>query len=1343
MGNNSMFRYADGIDKLLMLFGTLGSIGDGLQNPLMMYILSDVINAYGDKNIILTMHDVNKYALRLLLVATGVGISAFIALIFRKIMLNLAMKMIESYGVAGGIAEQAISSIRTVYSYVAENQTLDRFSSALQKNTEFGIKHGFAKGLMLGSVGVIYISWGFQAWAGTMLITDNGEKAGHVFVAGFNVLMGGLSILSALPNLTAITDANVAVTRLYEMIDRVPTIDSENKIGKALSYVRGGIEFQDIYFCYPSRPEVPVLQGFNLTIPAGKRIGLVGGSGSGKSTVIALLQRFYDPVEGEILLDDHKVSTLQLKWWRSQLGLVNQEPVLFATSIKENILFGKEGASMDSVISAAKSANAHDFIVNLPDGYETQKQRIAIARALLRDPKVLLLDEATSALDAQSERVVQAAIDQASRGRTTIIIAHRLSTIRIADIITVLQAGRVIESGSHNELMEMNDGQGGEYAKMVELQQVTTQNVESKTSDTQVGGRRSSHHHRMSGIPQSPGVSFKSSTQGTPMLSPLSQGFSMGTPYSYSVQYDYDDNSFEDNLKRTNYPAPSHWRLLKMNAPEWVNAVLGVLGAIGSGAVQPIHAYCVGALISFYFDSQNSKAKSKTRTLALTFLGIGVFNFFASILQHYNFAIMGERLTKRIRKKILGKLMTFEVGWFDSEDNTSAAISERLSSDANLVHSLVGDRMSLLAQAVSGYTLGLLLTWRLSLVMIAMQPIVIGSFYSRSVLMKRVAEKSRKAQREGSQLASEAVINHRTITAFSSQKRMLALFKSTMVGHNKKSIRQSWISGLGLFGSQFFNTASTALAYWYGGRLLVDNLIEPKHIFQAFLILLFTSYTIAEAGTMTSDISKGKSAVGSVFSILDRNTEIDPETSWGANKKRKISGIVELKSVFFAYPTRPDQMIFKGLCLKVEAGRQVALVGHSGSGKSTIIGLIERFYDPVKGTVCIDEQDVKSYNLRMLRSHIALLTQEPTLFAGTIRENIAYGKANATESEIRKAAAMANAHELISGMKDGYETYYGERGVQLSRGQKQRIALARAIIKNPTILLLDEATSALDNVSEKLIQEALEKMMVGRTCIIVAHKLCTIQQSNNIVVIKNGKVVEQGSHDELISLGHEGAYCTLVKLQGAPSRECAGPQETDDSEEKRKSALDIPWLTDRLDGDFSHKRKETSRERKHKCIFKFSGDGRFDRVADMCSQKLGTGATLDVFSKLGRLTGVKEYNALIKVCIKNARGTDDESVAVDEIVKAFHIFKSMRERGFPLEEQTYSPVLRYLNDMGFVREFELFSNVIKAENPNSASRLAYYEMMLWIRVSNEEMIQDICEYITVENSEDTSALRVV
>jgi ATP-binding cassette subfamily B (MDR/TAP) protein 1 len=279
--------------------------------------------------------------------------------------------------------------------------------------------------------------------------------------------------------------------------------------------------------------------------------------------------------------------------------------------------------------------------------------------------------------------------------------------------------------------------------------------------------------------------------------------------------------------------------------------------------------------------------------------------------------------------------------------------------------------------------------------------------------MKSMAEKARKAQKEGSQLASEAVINQKTITAFSSQKRILGLFGATLTGPRKASVKQSWVAGFGLFSSQFFNTASTALAFWYGGRLLTQGLIEPKHLFQAFLILLFTAYIIAEAGSMTSDISKGSSAIQSVLAILDRRTEIDPESTDGLHIKRKIKGRVELKNVFFAYPARPEKMIFKGLSLKIDAGRTVALVGQSGSGKSTIIGLIERFYDPLKGSVYIDEQDIKNFNLRMLRSHIALVSQEATLFAGTIRENIVYGKENATESEIKKAAVLANAHEFI------------------------------------------------------------------------------------------------------------------------------------------------------------------------------------------------------------------------------------------------------------------------------------------------------------------------------------------
>ncbi|PON42312.1 ABC transporter [Parasponia andersonii] len=1240
-----LFRYADGTDKLLMVFGILGCIGDGLMTPLTMLVLSRLINDYGVANPSLSNDVVDRYSLRMLYVAIGVGISAFIEGVcwtrtaerqtsrmrmeylrsvlrqevaffdiqstsshtfqvvssvssdahliqdtmaekipnfvahlssfmccfpvafmlswrlsvaalpfclmfiipvvgFGKVLKELGTKIKDAYGNAGGIAEQAISSIRTVYSYVGEHQTLDRFSRALGKCTELGIKQGLIKGILMGSMGMIYAAWAFQAWVGSILVAEKGEKGGFVFISGVCVILGGVSIMHALPNLSFISEAMVAATRIFVMIERVPLIDTEDEKGRILQNVRGNIEFRDVNFSYPSRPDTPILQGFNLKVKSGKMVGLVGGSGSGKSTIISLLERFYDPVKGDILLDGNRLRTLQLKWLRSQMGLVNQEPVLFATSIKENILFGKEEALMEDVIEAAKAANAHDFIIKLPKEYDTQvgqfgvqlsggqKQRIAIARALIRNPRILLLDEATSALDAQSERVVQEALDKASLGRTTIVIAHRLSTIRKADVIVVLQSGRVVELGSHDELIQKENGRGGAYSKMVELQQSSMQNDDDASNSTYYPKEGRKDHKMTSPYnPLSP-IDIRSSWQSSPAAYPFSPPiFSMSVANSFQMnQY---DESYNEGSQNDSYSSPSQWRLLKMNAPEWKQAILGCLGAAGFGAIQPIHAYCLGTVISVYFLKDSSAIKSEIRIYCYTFLILTGSSFITNLLQHYNFALMGERLTKRVREKMLGQMLAFEIGWFDQDENTSAAICARLANEASMVRSLISDRMSLLVQvffsASLAFVFGLIVTWRVAIVMIAMQPLLVGSFYLKSVLMKSMSRKAQKAQSKGSQLASEAAINHRTITVFSSQKRILDLFALSMEGPKKENIKQSWFSGFGLFTSQFLTTAAIALTFWYGGRLINKGQVTSKHLFQAFFILLSTGKNIADAGSMTSDLARGANAIRSIFAVLDRKTEIEPENP--KMVKHTIEGQIELKNVDFSYPVRPDQLIFKGLTLKIEAGRTVALVGQSGSGKSTVIGLIERFYDPLKGSVFIDEYDIKEYNLRKLRSQIALVSQEPTLFGGSIRENILYGKEDASEVELRKAAKLANAHEFISSMKDGYNTYCGERGVQLSGGQKQRIALARAILKNPKILLLDEATSALDSASQSLVQEALEKMMMGRTCVVVAHRLSTIQKADSIAVIKNGKVAEQGSHTELLAIGRHGAYYSLVKLQ--------------------------------------------------------------------------------------------------------------------------------------------------------------------------------------------------------------------
>ncbi|KAH0650120.1 hypothetical protein KY284_030032 [Solanum tuberosum] len=519
-GKYGLFQYADGIDKLLMLLGLLGSIGDGLMTPLNMIILSSLIDDFGTADDSFSNKIVDEYALKLVYVAVGVGVSAFIegfcwtrtaerqtSRIRKEYLKSVLRQEVgffekqdassstfqvististdthiiqdviaekDTYGIAGSIVEQAISSIRTVYSFVGESQTVRRYGRALEESMKLDLRQGFTKGLLIRSMGTVYVAWSFESWAGSLLVANRGESGGRVFISAVSLVLGGLSCMAALPNLSIMIEVMAAASKIFELINRTPEIDSEDTKGRVLANVRGDIEFMEVTFSYSSRPNVQVLQNICLKVKSGKTVGIVGGSGSGKSTIISLLERFYDPVKGDIFLDGHKIKRLKLQWLRSQMGL-------------ENILFGNEGASLEMVVEAAKASNAHEFIVSLPNGYNThvgqlgfqlsggQKQRIAIARALIKDPRILLLDEATSALDAESERLVQEAIHQVSQGRTTIVIAHRLTTIRKVDKIIVLQSGIIVETSFHDKLMQINEG--GIYFNMVKLQLSTSRNT--------------------------------------------------------------------------------------------------------------------------------------------------------------------------------------------------------------------------------------------------------------------------------------------------------------------------------------------------------------------------------------------------------------------------------------------------------------------------------------------------------------------------------------------------------------------------------------------------------------------------------------------------------------------------------------------------------------------------------------------------------------------------------------------------------------------------------------------------------------------------------------------------
>ncbi|XP_042438125.1 ABC transporter B family member 2-like [Zingiber officinale] len=1043
------------------------------------------------------------------LIAIAGGIYAYIAT-------GLIARVRKSYVKAGEIAEEVIGNVRTVQAFVGEEKAVKLYRSALINTYKYGRKGGLAKGLGLGSMHcVLLLSWALLVWFTSIVVHKNITNGGESFTTMLNVVIAGLSLGLAAPNISTFLRARTAAYSIFEMIERNTVNKVSAKTGRKLHSVNGHIKFANVQFSYPSRPDVLIFSGFNLDIPSGKIVALVGGSGSGKSTVISLIERFYEPLSGEILLDGHNIKDLDLRWLRQQIGLVNQEPALFATSIRENILYGKDDASLDEITHAAKLSEAINFINQLPERYDTQvgergiqlsggqKQRIAISRAILKNPSILLLDEATSALDAESEKSVQEALDRVMIGRTTIVVAHRLSTIRNADIIAVVQGGKIVETGTHEQLIVEPSSV---YASLIKLQESASQHRPLLADGATMGRPLSIKYSReLSGGHTSFGTSFRSDKESV-------------------TRYGPEGNDL------TKTKAVSMKKMYSMVSPDWMFGLFGTIGAFVAGAQMPLFALGVTqALVSYYMGWEVTQREIKK--IALLFCGGSVVTVIFHVIEHLNFGIMGERLTLRVRERMFGAILRNEIGWFDDVSNTSAMLSSRLETDATLLRTIVVDRSTILLQnvgmLVTSLIIAFILNWRVTLVVLATYPLMVSGHISEKLFMRGYGGNLNKSYLKANMLAAEAVSNIRTVAAFCSEQKVIDLYLNELKEPSKRSFRRGQAAGIFFGVSQFFLFASYGLALWYGSVLMGKGLASFKSVMKSFMVLIVTALAMGETLALAPDIIRGNQMVASVFELLDRKTEVPSDVGEDVGK---VEGAIEMKGVQFCYPSRPDVVIFRGFDLRVKAGKSMALVGMSGSGKSTVLALILRFYEATAGKILIDGKDIKKLKLKELRKHIGLVQQEPVLFATTIRENILYGKDGATEAEIVEASKLANAHAFISALPDGYSTKVGERGIQLSGGQRQRIAIARAIIKNPAILLLDEATSALDVESERVVQHALDRVMKSRTTIMVAHRLSTIRNADVISVLEDGKIIEQGSHSSLVEK-KDGAYFKLISLQ--------------------------------------------------------------------------------------------------------------------------------------------------------------------------------------------------------------------